>query len=555
MLHLLISALSFVLCVSSSRAAQSQPVQFTDQAAALGLEAQNVSGSTQEYIVETAIGGSAFFDYDNDGDTDLYITNGSRFESFPPGEAPTNFLYRNDGDRFTEMTLSAGVGDTSWSMGCAVADSDNDGDLDLYVTNYGRNTFYRNKGDGTFEDFTEKAEVGDRQWGVGCAFGDANLDGHLDLYVANYIEFSRTYQSTVPCVWKNEVIFCGPRGLLPAGDIFYHNKGDGTFEDFTKKAGIHGEKYYGYGVVFSDFDRDGWPDIFVANDSTPNNLFRNQGEGIFVDEGISAGVAYSGDGTEQGCMGVAVGDYDNDGYFDIFVTNFEGEYNTLYKNQGGGFFLDVSYVSQIATRGIPEVGWGTGFFDFDNDGDQDLFAANGHTYPQADLPHTNSSYAEPNFLYQNLSDGTFAEISEHAGPAFNLIEVSRGTSFSDYDGDGDIDLFVLNLNSTPNLLRNDGGNQNNYLQIAVVGSHSNRDGIGTLIEISTAGKNQVAEVRSGSGFLSHSDLKVHFGLGAATNVDSIALYWPSGTTQTLYDIAANQLLTVREPADAGETAK
>ena len=525
------------------------PTQFTDQAAALGITTRNVSGSTQEYIVETAIGGTAFFDYDSDGDVDLYVANGSRFEGFPSGEEPTNHLYRNQGDRFVDITTAAGVGDTSWSMGCAAADYDNDGDLDLYVTNYGRNTFYQNQGDGIFEDITEKAGVGDKRWGVGCAFGDADLDGYVDLYVANYIDFSRDYTSTVPCVWKTVDIFCGPRGLLPAGDVFYHNRGDGTLADRSEEAGIAGAKYYGYGVVFGDFDRNGWPDIFVANDSAPNNLYQNQGDGTFVDEGLSAGVAYSGDGTEQGCMGTAVGDYDNDGYFDIFVTNFEGEYNTLYKNQRGGFFLDVSFVSRIAAWGIPEVGWGTGFFDFDNDGDQDLFAANGHTYPQADLPHTNSSYAEPNFLYQNLGDGTFAEVAARAGPGFALVEVSRGASFADYDRDGDIDLFVLNLNSTPNLLRNDGGNEGNYLQIAPVGTRSNRDGIGTRVEISAQGKRQTAEVRSGTGFLSHSDLKVHFGLGTAPIVESVVLHWPSGAVQTLRDVAANQVLTVREPAD------
>ena len=307
------------------------------------------------------------------------------------------------------------------------ADYDNDGDLDLYVTNFGRNTFYQNRGDGTFVDVTEKAGGGDERWGVGCAFGDADLDGYVDLYVANYIDFSRDYTSTVPCVWKTVDIFCGPRGLLPAEDVFYRNNGDGTWADHSEEAGIASAKYYGYGVVFGDFDRNGWPDIFVANDSAPNNLYQNQGDGTFVDEGLSAGVAYSGDGTEQGCMGAAVGDYNNDGYFDIFVTNFEGEYNILYKNQGGEFFLDVSFVSRVAAWGIPEVGWGAGFFDFDNDGDQDLFAANGHTYPQADLPHTNSSYAEPNFLYQNLGDGTFTEVSARAGPGFALVEVSRGT--------------------------------------------------------------------------------------------------------------------------------
>ena len=538
---------AFILLGPALLAAQPLPAQFTDQAAALGITARNVSGSTQEYIVETAVGGTAFFDYDSDGDVDLYVANGSRFEGFPPGQEPTNHLYRNRGDRFVDVTAAAGVGDTSWSMGCAAADYDNDGDLDLYLTNFGRNTFYQNQGDGTFENVAEKAGVGDDRWGVGCAFGDADLDGYVDLYVANYIDFSRDYPSTVPCVWKTVDIFCGPRGLLPAGDVFYHNRGNGTWADHSEEVGIAGAKYYGYGVVFGDFDRDGWPDVFVANDSAPNNLYQNQGDGTFVDEGLSAGVAYSGDGTEQGCMGVAVGDYDNDGYFDIFVTNFEGEYNTLYKNQRGTFFLDVSFVSHVAARGIPEVGWGTGFFDFDNDGDQDLFAANGHTYPQADLPHTNSRYAAPNFLYQNLGDGSFAEVSARGGPGFALVEVSRGASFADYDRDGDIDLFVLNLNSTPNLLRNDGGNEGHYLQIATVGSRSNRDGIGTRIEIRAAGQRQTAEVRSGTGFLSHSDLKVHFGLGTAAVVDSVVLHWPSGTVQTLRAVAANQVLTVREP--------
>ena len=553
-MRLIANGLSIFLFAVSLLAAQPLPVQFTDQAAALGLNDKNVSGSTQQYIVETAVGGSAFFDYDNDGDQDLYITNGSRFEGFSPAAKPTNYLYRNDGDRFTNTTAVASVGDTSWSMGCAVADYDNDGDLDLYVTNYGRNTFYRNNSDGKFEDFTEKAGIGNKQWGVGCAFGDTDLDGDVDLYVANYINFSRDYQSTVPCIWKTEDIFCGPRGLLPASDVFYRNNSDGTFSDFSQEAGIAAEEHYGYGVVFGDFNRDGWPDIFVANDSTPNSLYQNQGNGTFVDEGLNAGVAYSGDGTEQGCMGAAVGDYDNDGHFDIFVTNFEGEYNTLYKNQGGGFFLDVSFVSRIASRGIPEVGWGVGFFDFDNDGDQDLFVANGHTYPQADLPHTNNSYAEPNFLYQNLGNGTFTEVSERAGPGFALLKVSRGTSFADYDGDGDIDLFVLNLNDTPNLLRNDGGNQGNYLQIATIGSSSNRDGIGTRIELSAAGKRQVSEVRSGTSYLSHNDLKVHFGLGEIMHVDSLVLYWPSGMVQTVRDVAANQALTIREPPALQEMA-
>ncbi len=527
-------------------AAQPLAVQFVDVAASAGITAENVSGSTQEYIVETSTGGAAFFDYDNDGDVDLYLANGSSFDGFPEGQHPTNQLYRNDDGLFVDVTLAAGVGDTSWSMGCAAADYDNDGFTDLYITNYGRNTLYQNLGDGAFADVTKKAGVGDDGYGAGCAFGDYDRDGFVDLYVANYINFWREYKSTVPCVWKNVDIFCGPRGMLPAADVFYRNNGDGTFANFTQDAGLAGDEYYGYGAVFGDFDGDGWPDVFVANDSTPNMLYRNSGDGTFAKEGLSSGLAYSGDGTDQGCMGVAVGDYDNDGRFDLFVTNFEGEYNVLYRNQGDGFFLDVSYPSKVAATGNPEVGWGTAFFDYDNDGDQDIFVANGHTYPQADLPHTNSSYREPNFLFENAGDGTFSEVSARAGSGFTISEVSRGASFADYDEDGDVDILVTNLNTTPNLLRNEGGPAGNYLKIQTIGTRSNRNGIGTRVEVITGGKRQIGEVRSGTSYLSHSDMRLHFGLGDAQLVDRIELRWPSGIVQILEGVEVNQVLVVRE---------
>ncbi len=541
---------SLVLCtvvgVSNGRA-QSPPVQFIDRAAAAGISLRNVSGDKFEYIVETMMGGAAFFDYDSDGDVDLYITNGSTIEGLPPEAQPANRLYRNDKGVFVDITASAGVGDTSWSMGCVVADYDNDGDVDLYVANLGGNILYRNQGDGKFEDVTRMAGVGSEGWSTGSSFGDYDRDGDVDLYVGNYVDFDPEYQPTAPCVWRNIEVYCGPAGLQPAANVLYRNEGDGTFTDATRAAGLEDEKQYTFATIFSDYDNDGWPDLFTANDATPNRLYRNLGDGRFEDMSLIAGVAYNGNGVSQGCMGAVLGDYNNDGLFDIFVTNFADEYNALYKNEGHGFFADVSFVSRIGSRGGPEVAWGTAFFDYDNDGDKDIFVANGHTYPQADLSGLNTSYAQPNFLFLNLDNEHFEEVSTAAGPGLAIEEVSRGAAFADYDDDGDVDIFVLNLNAKPNLLRNDGGNRNNHLLIRTVGSRSNRDGIGTRITLSAGGQKQYAEVQSGTSFLSHNDFRVHFGLGQKRLVETLELHWPSGEVQTLHNVEANQVLTVREP--------
>jgi hypothetical protein len=521
-------------------------VQFTDQALAAGVTGVNVSGSAQRYIVEGMMGGAAFFDYDGDGDPDLYIANGSRFEGFPAGQEPLDYLYRNEGGHFAEVAAAAGIRDTAWSMGCAVADYDNDGDLDLYVTKYGPNTLYRNEG-GRFSDATGEAGVGDPRWGTGCTFGDYDRDGDVDLYVANYVDFSREYKSTIPCLWKNIPVYCGPLGLKPAPDVLYRNEGDGTFVEVTAQAGMAGEPYFGMAAVFADVDLDGWPDLFVANDSTPNNLFRNLGQGRFEDVGVMAGVAYSGEGVRQGCMGAAVEDYDGDELPDILVTNFADEHNTLYRNDGNGFFSDVSFSSGVGPVGIREVAWGAALFDADNDGDRDLFVANGHTYPQADLPQANSSYAQLNWLFENQGDGRFAEVGQQAGPGLALRRVSRGTSAADYDGDGDVDLLVVNLNDAPTLLRNEGGNAGNYLQVQLAGTRSNRAGIGARLLLSAGNRRQHAQVQSGSSYLSHHDLRVHFGLGRAAAADSLEVVWPSGVRQVLLQVRANQVLWVREP--------
>lgn len=526
--------------------AQPLPVQFTDQAAAAGVTGRNVSGSAQRYIVEGMMGGAAFFDYDGDDDPDLYIANGSRFEGFAPGQEPLDYLYRNEGGHFVEVASSVGIEDTAWSMGCAVADYDNDQDLDLYVTKFGPNTLYRNDG-GLFADATHQAGVGDPRWGTGCTFGDYDRDGDVDLYVANYVDFSMEYRSTIPCLWKNIPVYCGPLGLKPAPDALYRNEGDGTFSEVTRQAGVDGEPYFGMSAIFADVDGDGWPDLFVANDSTPNNLFHNLGNGRFEDVAVMAGVAYSGEGVRQGCMGAALEDYDGDGRCDLFVTNFADEHNTLYRNEGGGFFSDVSFSSRVGAVGIREVAWGTVFFDCDNDGDRDLYVANGHTYPQADLPQANSSYAEPNWLFENQGGGRFAEVSEKAGPGLAQRRVSRGVSAADYDQDGDVDLLVLNLNDAPSLLRNEGGNAGNYLQVQLRGTRSNRAGIGARLVLSAGGRRQYAQVLSGSSYLSQHELRTHFGLGRAAVVDSLEVTWPSGAVQVLRQVGINQLLKIQEP--------
>lgn len=541
------TALGLGLCVGLSILVEAETAVFVDAAEEAGIVAQNVSGSTQKYIVEGMMGGSAFFDYDGDGDADLYVADGSTFDGDSRGIDPTNRLYRNDHGRFADVTAEAGVGDTSWSMGCVVADYDNDGDEDLYVTNYGGNMLFRNQGGSKgFDEISTVAGVGDEGWGTGCTFGDYDLDGDVDLYVANYVDFSLDYESTIPCEWKNLDVYCGPRGLLPAKDVLYRNDGDGTFTDHTVAMGFD-KALYGMSATFADFDDDGWPDLFVANDTTPNLLYRNS-RGSFEETALMAGVAYNGEGVIQGCMGVALADYDDNGRLDIFVANFADEFNTLYRNEGQGFFNDLSFPSRLGAAGQTEVAWGTAFFDYDNDGDRDLFVANGHTYPEADLPQAESSYRMKNLLFENLGRGRFAEVSAQAGSGFAIEEVSRGASLADFDGDGDLDIFVLNLNARPNLLRNEeAGGENNHLFIRTVGTRSNRNGIGTRITIQTGSHRQHAQVLSGESYLSHHDLRVHFGLGRSAIVDTVTLRWPSGTVQQLSEVVANQVLTVTEP--------
>ena len=511
----------------------------------------NVSGDgEQQYLVDTMMGGSAFLDYDRDGDLDLYVLNGSSVHGFPHGDPPKNALYRNDSDTFTNTTEPSGLGDTGWAMGCAVADYDNDGDVDLYVTNYGTNVMYANQADGTFVDVTQASNVGDERFSTGCAFFDYDRDGDLDLYVANYVDFRKFMASTPDrrYEWRGLTVHFGPRGIPGEGDILYRNDGNGVFSDVTTAAHIEDrEKLFGLGVVAGDYDNDGDADIYVANDTGPNYLWENNGDGTFADVGWLRGVAYGETGEAQGSMGIAFGDYDNDENQDILVTNFWEETNTLYHNNGEGvFFSDLSFDAQIAMASFRFLAWGADFFDYDNDGDKDLFVANGHLYPQLERANLGVEYAQRNQLFENQGDGTFAEISGQMGPGFAVSKVSRGNALGDYDNDGDIDIFVLNLNDTPTLLRNDGGNRNNWLSVKTIGSKSNRDGIGARVSVRCQERYQINEVRSGSSYLSHADLRLHFGLGQATKIDTLTVSWPSGSVQTFEDVEVNRALVIRE---------
>ena len=535
-----------LLCAPSLRA---QP-QFSDQTAAAGITYRNVfGGQKKQYILESHGSGAAFFDHDSDGDLDLYIVNGATFATYRDRSGPGNALYRNRGDgTFAEIAREAGVGDAGWGSGVAVGDLDNDGRPDLYATNYGANVLYRNRGGDHFADTTREAGVGGDQYSASAAFFDYDRDGDLDLYVANYVVFDAERLPAKPklCTFFSGLrVYCGPKGLVGAPDVLYRNEGDGAFTDVTQASGVAtANRYYGLGVVPTDYDSDGDSDLFVANDETPNVLFQNQGDGTFQDVALIAGVAYNGDGDVEAGMGADFGDYDQDGDPDLYVTHFFTETNTLYRNEGGARFSDVTTTAGLAAPTVELLGWGTRFFDYDNDGRLDLFVANGHVYPQVDQAATGTSYRQPNQLFRNEGDGRFAPVS--AGPGLAQAKVSRGTSFGDYDDDGDIDLFVVELNDAPTLLRNDGGNTGNYLVVQVFGREDNRDGVGTRIGLQAAGKRQWRTVNGAASYLSHSDLRVHFGLDAAQAIDRVEITYPNGSTYAIENVPANKLLVVRQ---------
>ena len=527
-------------------------VQFVDVAEASGITFKHVNGeSGRLYYLETMGSGAAFFDYDNDGDLDLYIVNSAPLPGFVTAMPPTNALYRNDGDSgFTDVTAEAGVGHLGYGMGCGTADYDNDGDPDLYVTNFGENVLYRNNADGTFTDVTVYAGVGDSdRWSSSCAFVDYDHDGNLDLYVVNYLDYDIVEDGE----WydtNGRRIYSNPRIYKGVSDTLYRNSGDGAFTDVTQRAGVYNDTGKGLGVTCGDYDNDGRIDIYVANDTTPNFLYRNMGDGTFMDLSVIAGVAYNEDGVAEGGMGVDFGDYNNDGFLDIFVTNFSRETNTLYRNSSNGIFTDVTYIAHLGDPSFLKLGFGTKFFDADNDSNLDLFVVNGHVYSIVESQSDTLEYAQTDQLFLNMGESSFLDVSEGSGTYFSMKRVSRGAAFGDYDNDGDTDIFVVNLNQKAVLLRNDGGNRNNWLKIKTVGVKSNRDGIGARIKVVARSRTQIKEVQAGSSYLSGHDLCLIFGLGAETKAEEVEIRWPSGLEQTLADVGANQFLIITEGVGA-----
>jgi enediyne biosynthesis protein E4 len=544
------------------------PVTFVDVAKEAGLSVQNVWGGVKhkKYIVEAKGSGLAFFDYDQDGWIDIYLTNGDRLpgeEPYPDGKTPTQHLFKNNRDgTFTDVTEQTGLGRTGWGTGVCVGDYDNDGWDDLFCAYWGHNILWHNNGDGTFTDVTKRAGLWEERvrWGSGCTWIDYDRDGFLDLFVCNYLELELS-KVPVPgqtgfCQWKGLPVMCGPRGLPAGMNILYHNNGDGTFANVSQKAGIlePGPRYSITAVAY-DFDNDGWPDIYVAVDSAPSILFHNRHNGTFEDIAVLAGCAYNEDGQEQAGMGVGVGDYDCDGWLDIFKTNFSDDTNDLYHNNGDGTFTDATFSAGLGVN-TQFVCWGAGFMDYDNDGWTDIFHVTGHVYPEIEDNHMDARFRSQRLVYRNLGKGKFKDVSQELGPGVTERFSSRGCAFGDYDNDGDLDVLVLNMNDYPSLLRNDGGNKNHWINIKLLGTKCNRTAIGARVRVVTGKHAQIDEVHSGTSVMSQSDLRLHFGLGQVQRVDLIEVKWP--TTQKVEQFAnieANQFLTIKEGAGIVKTEK
>jgi hypothetical protein len=528
-------------------------VRFVDRATEAGLTRPSLCGDPRkEHLVEVNGSGVAVADYDVDGDLDLYVGTSQTRREWAAGEASAaNALYRNNGDgTFTDVAAEAGVALRAWSIGVYFVDYDNDGDRDLFVTTWGPNVLFRNEGDGTFTDVSDRAGIaGNSAWSHGAAFGDFDADGDLDLYVTDYCEFdlSNPPLDGARTVWMGLRVLPGPQGLVGDADHLYRNNGDGTFTDVSDTSGIRDvPPAYGLGVVLSDLDRDGDLDIYVANDAVTNFLWRNDGGGQFSEVGTFSGVATNENAREQSGMGTDAADYDRDGLFDLLVTNFSHDFNTLYRNRGELVFTDATFDAGFKDSYI-KLAWGAKFFDYDNDGWLDILVAGGHIYPEVDqAPHLNTGYRQPNTLYRNLGGGRFADVSGAAGPGLASVESSRGLAVADIDRDGDVDVVLTNLDAPPNLLINEGEGRGAWLAVRLVGSRSNRDAIGALIELEAGGTRWVREVNPFGSYLSQSDYDVHFGLGDVTTVDRLDVRWPSGITDTLTGVEVRQLITIHE---------
>lgn len=528
-------------------------IQYVDIAAEAGLDPLIVAGDDKQkkYIIETTGSGVALVDYDNDSRLDAFFVNGRRLEQ-GDGPAPSNRLYRNTGNnKFVDVTERAGLIRTGWGQGVCAGDFDNDGFADLFITYWGSNVLYRNKGDGTFQEITEKAGLVHREtrWGSGCSFVDYNRDGHADLVVANYVDFDMR-NTPVPgssphCQWKGQPVMCGPRGLKGSRSALYRNNGDGTFTDVSEKAGVtRPAGYYGLGVLTADFDNDGFTDFYVACDSTPSMLFRNNRDGTFTDIAVRAGAAYNEDGKEQAGMGVDAADFDGDGWLDIVKTNFSDDTSTLYRNNGDGTFTDATFPSGLGVNN-QFLGWGVAFLDIEHDGWPDIFIANGHVYPEVDTLGLSYRYRQRKIVYWNRRDGKFADVSTAAGPAVQVAKSSRGIAVGDVDNDGSLEILVNNLEDRPQLLKNTVPKKN-WIIVKTVGTKSNRDGLGARVTVVTGARKQFNDVRSGGTYASQSDFRLHFGLGDAAKVDRVEVRWPSGIVDKLEGVPANRMLTMKE---------
>ena len=532
----------FLLSILISSAAAQPPV-FVDVTEEAGIHFKHSNGKTEhKHIIETMGSGVVFFDYDTDGDADLYFVNSG---SIPEArQAPLgNVLYRNEGDgHFTDVTKTSGTGDTGYGMAAAAGDIDNDGDADLYVANFGQDTLYRNNGDGTFTDITKAAGIDNDLWGIAAVYLDFDVDGDLDIFVVNYL----VYELSMPVTtFKGIVGYGHPRSYEGTPDVLYRNNGDGTFSNIAETAGvINPTEGRGMAAVACDYDNDGFPDIYVTNDTNRNFLYHNNGDGTFTDESLFIGVGYDEGGVAEGSMGVDCGDYNGDGWFDLIVANSEKA--TLYKNEEGLFFADATADSGLQQPTLPFVGFSPLFLDYDNDGHLDLFCANGHPQDVIETLMDHETYAQRDQMFQNRGDGTYTDVSKIAGDYFTEALVGRAAATADYDNDGDTDIVIMNSNQRAVLLRNDSGNQNNWLGIKLIGTESNRDGVGAKVTLSTGDMTQIREVKSGSSYASGSDTRLLFGLGKNQRVKKIAIVWQSGTTQVLENVSINQTLTITE---------
>jgi hypothetical protein len=545
------------LLLAASSPAQSPnegPRLYRDVTAEAGIDFVHHAAPDKKYIVESMSGGVALFDFDQDGLLDIYLTDSLTVDTANDPKAARSALYRNKGSwKFEDVTARAGVGHPGWAMGVCTADVDADGWPDLYVTALDKNVLYRNNRDGTFTDVAEKLGLKGGGWSAGCGFADYDRDGDLDLFVSRYVKVDLAnlpeFGKGKTCMYRGIAVQCGPRGLPGETDFLFRQEADGRFTEVSAAAGVGDPRErFGLGLAWFDFNRDGWPDLYVANDSGPNYLYENRQDGTFKEVGLSMGVAVSEDGGEQGSMGVALGDYDNSGRQHIYVTNFAEEYNALYHDDGDRF-SDVSFRSKTAASSLPYVKWGTAFFDYDNDGLLDLISVNGHVYPQLDKSRLGAAagYKQRKLLYHNRGDGTFDEVAAQFGPALTEERVSRGLAVGDLDNDGRLDVVINDLDGSPQLLKNELPGAGHWLMAKLTGKSPNTDAIGAVVKVKAGRLRLVRLVQSGTGYLSQDDMRRHFGLGKESRIEVVEVRWPDGTTSRMESVKADQVLEIRQP--------